>query len=94
MTSALPPLAQACSGALGSAAANAISYPLDLVATKLQTTSSRKFRGARGILLLIGCILDREGLAGLYDGLPADTASTLLSKCVLRVVLSTRALSC
>nr|VWO94119.1 Calcium dependent mitochondrial carrier protein [Ganoderma boninense] len=79
MTSALPPLAQACSGALGSAAANAISYPLDLVATKLQTTSSRKFRAARGALLLILRILDREGLAGLYDGLPADTASTLLS---------------
>ncbi|KAM5545018.1 hypothetical protein V8D89_001129 [Ganoderma adspersum] len=79
MTSALPPLAQACSGALGSAAANAISYPLDLVATKLQTTSSRKFRGARGVLLLIRRLLDREGLAGLYDGLLADTASTLLS---------------
>ncbi|KAI1785290.1 mitochondrial carrier [Ganoderma leucocontextum] len=79
MTSALPPLAQACSGALGSAAANAISYPLSLVATKLQTTSSRKFRGTHGFLLLIGRILDREGLAGLYDGLPADTTSTLLS---------------
>ena len=82
MTSALPPLAQACSGALGSAAANAILYPLDLVATKLQTTTSRKFRGTRGLLLLIGRILQREGLAGLYNGLPADTASTLLSKCV------------
>ncbi|PIL32765.1 transporter [Ganoderma sinense ZZ0214-1] len=79
MTSALPPLAQACSGALGSAAANAISYPLDLVATKLQTTSSRKFRDARGVLLLIHRILYMEGLVGLYDGLPADTASTLLS---------------
>ena len=45
MTSTLPPLVQAFSGAVGSASANAIVYPLDLVATRLQTTSSKKLRG-------------------------------------------------
>jgi solute carrier family 25 (peroxisomal adenine nucleotide transporter), member 17 len=45
MTSTLPPLIQAFSGSIGSATANAIIYPLDLVATRLQTTSSRKLKG-------------------------------------------------
>lgn len=45
MTSNLPPLVQAVSGAVGSAAANAIVYPLDLVSTRLQTTSSRRLKG-------------------------------------------------
>ncbi len=82
MTSALPPLVQACSGALGSAAANAVSYPLDLVATKLQTTTSRRLRGLHGTMLLLKHIMDTEGLAGMYDGLGADTASTIVSKYV------------
>ncbi|KAJ2980632.1 hypothetical protein NUW54_g6401 [Trametes sanguinea] len=82
MTSSLPPLAQALSGALGSAAANSISYPLDLAATKLQTTTSRssRLRGFRGILYVLRYVLRTEGFAGLYDGLGADTASTLISK--------------
>lgn len=45
MTSTLPPLVQAFSGAIGSATANALVYPLDLVATRLQTTSSKRLRG-------------------------------------------------
>ncbi|KAI8978213.1 mitochondrial carrier domain-containing protein [Trametes punicea] len=81
MTSSLPPLAQALSGALGSAAANSITYPLDLVATKLQTTSSRSRRlhGLRGVFYILRNVLRTEGLTGLYDGLGADTASTLIS---------------
>ncbi|KAI0628360.1 mitochondrial carrier domain-containing protein [Trametes polyzona] len=79
MTSSLPPLVQAWSGALGSATANAISYPLDLVATKLQTTSSRKLQGVHGVLRLLRHILHTEGLPGLYDGLGVDTSSTLVS---------------
>lgn len=82
MTSALPPLVQACSGAFGSAAANAVSYPLDLVATKLQTTNSRKLRGLRGIPRILQHILSTEGPSGLYGGLGADTASTIVSKYV------------
>ncbi|KAI0740655.1 mitochondrial carrier [Earliella scabrosa] len=79
MTSALPPLVQACSGALGSAAANAVSYPLDLVATKLQITTSRRLRGTQGAIRILKHIMHTEGLAGLYDGLGADTASTIVS---------------
>ncbi|KAI0359228.1 mitochondrial carrier [Trametes cingulata] len=79
MTSSLPPLAQAWSGALGSAAANSITYPLDLVATKLQTTTSNRLRGLRGVLRLLRHIVRAEGVAGLYDGIGADTASTLIS---------------
>lgn len=45
MTSTLPPLVQAFSGAMGSATANAVSYPLDVVTTRLQTTKSKKLRG-------------------------------------------------
>ncbi|OJT01630.1 Peroxisomal nicotinamide adenine dinucleotide carrier [Trametes pubescens] len=79
MTSSLPPLAQAWSGALGSATANSISYPLDLVATKLQTARSRKLQGLPGVLRLLKHVLRTEGFTGLYDGLSADTASTLVS---------------
>ena len=53
MTSALPPLVQACSGALASASANAISYPLDLVATRVQTTRNPHLRGMSRQLSLI-----------------------------------------
>lgn len=45
MTSTLPPLAQALSGALGSAFANVASYPLDLAATKLQNTAPKEKQG-------------------------------------------------
>ncbi|KAJ3551618.1 hypothetical protein NM688_g4600 [Phlebia brevispora] len=79
MTSTLPPLVQAFSGAIGSATANAIAYPLDLVATRLQTTSSKKLRGLRGILFTLQHILRTEGCKGLYDGLVTDTAATFLS---------------
>ncbi|KAH9856752.1 mitochondrial carrier domain-containing protein [Lenzites betulinus] len=79
MTSSLPPLAQALSGAVGSATANSLSYPLDLVATKLQTTTHRRLQGFRGVLRLLRHVTRTEGLAGLYDGLGPDTASTLIS---------------
>lgn len=45
MSSNLPPVVQAVSGALASTTANAISYPFDLVATKVQT-SRLKRRGS------------------------------------------------
>ncbi|KAI0785838.1 mitochondrial carrier [Abortiporus biennis] len=79
MTSSLPPLFQAFSGAAGSAIANTFSYPLDLVATRIQTTSSRKLKGFHGILLALNHILKTEGWSGLYDGIGTDTAATLLS---------------
>ncbi|CAL1712027.1 unnamed protein product [Somion occarium] len=79
MTSTFPPLIQAFSGGFGSAAANAICYPLDLVATRVRTTSSKKIRGLRGILLTIRHIHRTEGWGGLYDGLGTDTLANFLS---------------
>lgn len=77
MTSSLPPLVQATSGALGSALANLLTYPLDLVATRAQTAPTPAHRRA---LRILKHALRTEGLAGLYAGLAPDTASTLLSK--------------
>ncbi|KZT03946.1 mitochondrial carrier [Laetiporus sulphureus 93-53] len=80
MTSSLPPLIQACSGALASASANAISYPLDLVATRVQTTRNPHLHGERkGAMRILRHILRTQGLSGLYEGLGADTASTVVS---------------
>ena len=45
MTSTLPPLIQAFSGAFGGAVANASVYPLDLVGTRLQTAKSKRNQG-------------------------------------------------
>ena len=45
MTSTLPPITQAFSGAFGGAVANSIAYPLDLVTTRLQATRSKNLRG-------------------------------------------------
>ncbi|KAF8829491.1 hypothetical protein HHX47_DHR3000601 [Lentinula edodes] len=39
MTSTLPPLVQAVAGAVGSASANTLTYPLDLVTTRVQLSS-------------------------------------------------------
>ncbi|EKM53611.1 uncharacterized protein PHACADRAFT_99150 [Phanerochaete carnosa HHB-10118-sp] len=82
MTSTLPPLVQAFSGAVGSAAANMVVYPLDLVATRLQTTSLKRLRGDvgfAGVLRALRHVLETEGWSGLYDGLPTDTAATIIS---------------
>ncbi|GJE94650.1 mitochondrial carrier [Phanerochaete sordida] len=79
MTSTLPPLVQAFSGAIGSATANAIVYPLDLVATRLQTSSSKRLRGYIGVLRALRHVLKTEGWRGMYDGLTTDTAATIVS---------------
>ncbi|GBE84129.1 mitochondrial carrier [Sparassis crispa] len=79
MASSLPPLLQACSGSLASASANVISYPLDLIATKLQISESPHLRGLKGARRILRHIVGTEGFAGFYSGLPTDTASTLVS---------------
>ncbi|KAL5504659.1 hypothetical protein ACEPAH_7322 [Sanghuangporus vaninii] len=76
MTSTLPPLAQAFSGALGGAVANASAYPLDLVCTRLQTSHSRE---RQGIYATLRKIIKKRGFTGLYEGLQTDTAATLIS---------------
>ncbi|KAI0035612.1 mitochondrial carrier domain-containing protein [Vararia minispora EC-137] len=80
MTSTLSPLTQAVTGAVGSASANALAYPLDLVTTRLQTTRSRKLQGIRGALAVLRYTISRHGVDALYDGLASDTASTLISR--------------
>ncbi|THH15058.1 hypothetical protein EW146_g5369 [Bondarzewia mesenterica] len=79
MTSTLPPIVQAFSGAIGSAIANAASYPLELVTTRLQTTRSKKLQGVRGAFAILIYTVKKYGISALYDGLNSDTASTILS---------------
>ncbi|KAF8161406.1 mitochondrial carrier domain-containing protein [Crassisporium funariophilum] len=82
MTSTLPPLVQAFSGAIGSASANALTYPLDLIATCLQLDPPRKRKqrgGIHGAVLIFKHILRNYGIGALYDGLWPDTVATFLS---------------
>ncbi|KLO10894.1 mitochondrial carrier [Schizopora paradoxa] len=79
MTSSLPPFVQAVSGALGSAAANVTSYPLDLVCTRLQTRDARDKQGIVTAYRTLKQIVEKNGVAGLYTGLETDTAATILS---------------
>jgi len=79
MTSTLPPFVQAVSGALGSAAANITSYPLDLVCTRLQMRESKDRQGVKTAFLTSKRIVETHGLVGLYAGLKTDTAATILS---------------
>ncbi|KAF5317175.1 hypothetical protein D9611_003753 [Ephemerocybe angulata] len=90
MTSTLPPLVQALSGAVGSASASTLTYPLDLITTRLQLDSSEKAKrrgGVKGGLRLLLLIVygskrkQRPGLGwrALYDGLQSDLFATMLS---------------
>ncbi|KAK0486346.1 mitochondrial carrier [Armillaria novae-zelandiae] len=83
MTSTLPPIVQAVSGAVGSAFANALTYPLDLATTRLQlhrkrTSTSGLYDGIR----ILAHVIRRYGLTALYDGIVTDTSASLVSKCV------------
>ncbi|KAJ7658519.1 mitochondrial carrier domain-containing protein [Mycena rosella] len=82
MTSTLPPLVQAFSGAIGSASANALTYPLDLVTTRLQLDPPHKARrssGLHGAVRILRGIIKKHGFQDLYTGLATDTGATLLS---------------
>ncbi|KDQ56452.1 hypothetical protein JAAARDRAFT_158528 [Jaapia argillacea MUCL 33604] len=79
MTSTLSPLVQAFSGAVGSATANALTYPLDLVTTRLQITKSKKLRGFLGLIRILRHVIHQHGFDALYDGLLTDTFATILS---------------
>jgi hypothetical protein len=71
MTSVLPPFIQAASGSLGAAAANALTYPLDLITTRIQATD----KGTS-----IRKQIHTHGLSSFYDGIGTDTSATLLSR--------------
>ncbi|KAF7289256.1 hypothetical protein MIND_01387200 [Mycena indigotica] len=82
MTSTLPPLVQAFSGAIGSASANTLTYPLDLATTRLQLYPAEKAKtsgGLRGAFRILLKATRRNGLQSLYNGLATDTGATLLS---------------
>ncbi|KAJ7163456.1 mitochondrial carrier domain-containing protein [Mycena crocata] len=103
MTSTLPPLVQAFSGAIGSASANALTYPLDVVTTRLQLDppeKARKSSGLRGAVRILRGIIKKHGFQDLYNGLLTDTGATLLSNffyfyfyAFLRYLLTRRRLS-
>ena len=84
MTSQLPPLTQALSGALASASASALTYPLDLLAARVQTQTPRDARGTgrglRGATFLLQKLVRKHGWESLYAGLASDTGATLVSK--------------
>ncbi|KAJ7503165.1 mitochondrial carrier domain-containing protein [Mycena galericulata] len=103
MTSTLPPLVQAFSGAIGSASANTLTYPLDLVTTRLQLASpekAKKSAGLGGVFRTLYRIVKKKGFQDLYTGLGTDTGATLLSNffyfyfyAFLRYLLTRRRLS-
>jgi hypothetical protein len=84
MTSSLPPLTQALTGALGSATANVFIYPLDLACARLHPLSRKeRTRIGTGLLAARAILQTRareHGTGALYDGLASDTAGTVLSK--------------
>ncbi|KAJ7725077.1 mitochondrial carrier domain-containing protein [Mycena metata] len=103
MTSNLPPLVQAFSGAIGSASANTLTYPLDLVTTRLQLDSPERAKtssGHYGAIRILRGIIRKRGFQDLYAGLATDTGATLLSNffyfyfyAFLRYLLTRRRLS-
>ncbi|KAK0195939.1 mitochondrial carrier domain-containing protein [Armillaria mellea] len=80
MTSTLPPIVQAVSGAVGSAFANGLTYPLGLATTRLQLHRKRTSTSGLhdGIRVLVH-IIRRYGLTALYDGIMTDTGASLVS---------------
>ncbi|KAF8058781.1 mitochondrial carrier domain-containing protein [Lyophyllum atratum] len=82
MTSTLPPLVQAFSGAIGSASANILTYPLDLITARVQLDppgKTQKRRGLKRALDILRHIVRKDGISALYDGIWTDTGATLLS---------------
>ncbi|KAF2625790.1 mitochondrial carrier [Macroventuria anomochaeta] len=74
---ALPALGHATSGALGTAVSKLITYPLDLVVTRLQVQKQLQGENERprynGILDAIEKIYEREGgLSAFYNGMPHE----------------------
>ncbi|KAJ7163462.1 mitochondrial carrier domain-containing protein, partial [Mycena crocata] len=78
------------SGAIGSASANALTYPLDVVTTRLQLDppeKARKSSGLRGAVRILRGIIKKHGFQDLYNGLLTDTGATLLSNLLEEVLL-------
>ncbi|PVF96585.1 mitochondrial carrier [Serendipita vermifera] len=81
MTSTLPPRIQAASGSLGATLANATTYPLDLIVTRIQLSQHNKtypgdIQTAKNIM---NKTLRKEGISGFYSGLESDSVATMMS---------------
>ncbi|RUP03064.1 mitochondrial carrier domain-containing protein [Jimgerdemannia flammicorona] len=95
----LPPIGHALSGAVGSAIANCIVYPLDISVTRLQIEKKKKDEAGDGSFpedkepTLISNIVDiyrnEGGIRGLYAGLGSDTLATVLSNFIYFYCYST-----
>lgn len=82
MTSTLPPIVQAFSGSIGSASAGALTYPLDLVSTRLQLKDPNDKRRKGGLhdgIRILHYTIQKNGVSALYDGLVTDTVAKALS---------------
>lgn len=78
----IPPFAQAAAGATGSIVSNTIVYPLDLISTRLQTARKSSVASGSGsraskasLYQAFKEIVDKKGVAGLYQGLGTDNLS-------------------
>lgn len=85
MTSTLPPLIQAFTGALGSASSNVLTYPLDIATTRAQlySHSNKKPGKTLDVSKSLSVIIRNakiHGLRSLYTGLVPDTIAGVLSK--------------
>ena len=79
----IPPFAQAAAGATGSIVSNTIVYPLDLISTRLQTARKSSVASGSGsraskasLYQAFKEIVDKKGVAGLYQGLGTDNLSS------------------
>ncbi|WWC89165.1 uncharacterized protein L201_004083 [Kwoniella dendrophila CBS 6074] len=80
MNTTLPPFLQATSGALGSAVANAIVYPLDVATTRMQNNARKPHYERLNLRDTLSHLLSKRNyLKELYSGIETDTLSTLLS---------------
>ncbi|KAI9189775.1 hypothetical protein H9P43_001208 [Blastocladiella emersonii ATCC 22665] len=89
----LPPFGHALSGAAGAMLALAITYPVDVVKTRMQVSPGAALKASRRAFVededlmpeyhsmwhALACILETEGLSGLYAGLPAGLLGTASS---------------
>jgi Mitochondrial carrier protein len=73
------PLSEATAGALGSALANTIVFPLDVAKTRLQVQNKLIGHQHDSARELIRFIISKEGIRGLYVGLGSGLASSVFS---------------
>ncbi|KKY25537.1 putative peroxisomal adenine nucleotide transporter 1 [Phaeomoniella chlamydospora] len=81
----LPAVGHAVAGSVAAALSNVVTYPLDLLITRLQTQKRLQKGGSssesdeyKNLQYALANIYEREGLAGFYTGLLEDTGKTML----------------